>query len=128
MTNFYFEIDKQDDLRKRGPSKENRKDPIVQMGLLLDNNSLPIFYKLFPGNTHDSQTLMPVLTRLKKKFNIGRLIVVADKGLNSGDNIAYNAILGDGYIYSKSIRGPARILRPGCLMMPVTGKFLNSIR
>lgn len=105
VTNFYFEIDKQDDLRKRGPSKENRKDPIVQMGLLLDNNSLPIFYKLFPGNTHDSQTLMPVLTRLKKKFNIGRLIVVADKGLNSGDNIAYNAILGDGYIYSKSIRG-----------------------
>lgn len=105
VTNYYFEIDKQDDLRKKGLSKENRRDPIVQMGLLLDNNSLPIFYKLFPGNTHDSQTLMPIITKLKKMFKIGRLIVVADKGLNSGDNIAYNTILGDGYIYSKSIRG-----------------------
>lgn len=105
VTNYYFEIDKQDDLRKRGPSKENRKDPIVQMGLLLDKVGLPISYKLFPGNTHDSQTLMPMLSEVKKKFGVQRIISVADKGLNSGDNIAYNTILGDGYIYSKSVRG-----------------------
>jgi transposase len=105
VTNYYFEIDKQDELRKRGPSKEHRKDPIVQMGLLLDKAGLPISYKLFSGNTHDSQTLMPMLTDVKRRFGVGRIIAVADKGLNSGDNIAYNTILGDGYIYSKSIRG-----------------------
>jgi len=105
VTNYYFEIDMQDDLRKKGAEKNNRKDPIVQMGLLLDKLGLPITYKVFPGNTHDSQTLMPVLTEIKKKFGVRRVIVVADKGLNSGDNIAYNTILGDGYIYSKSIRG-----------------------
>nr|WP_245561181.1 IS1634 family transposase [Desulfoscipio gibsoniae] len=105
VTNYYFEIDRQDDLRKKGPSKEHRKDPIVQMGLLLDKLGLPISYKLFPGNTHDSQTLMPVLTEVKKKFGVRRIITVADKGLNSGDNIAYSTVLGDGYIYSKSVRG-----------------------
>jgi transposase len=105
VTNYYFEIDKQDELRRNGPSKENKKKPIVQMGLFLDKNSLPISYKMFPGNTHDSQTLMPMLTEIKKTFGVKRLIVVADKALNSGDNIAYNTILGDGYIYSKSVRG-----------------------
>jgi transposase len=105
VTNYYFEIDKQDDLRKRGAEKNKRKDPIVQMGLMMDKNSLPIMYKIFPGNTHDSQTLMPVLAKIKKTFNVGRIIVVADKGLNSGDNIAFNTVLGDGYIYSKSVRG-----------------------
>ena len=105
VTNYYFEIDKQDEWRKKGPSKAHRKDPIVQMGLLLDKCSLPISYKLFPGNTHDSQTLMPMLTEIKKTFGVKRLIVVADKALNSGDNIAYNISMGDGYIYSKSVRG-----------------------
>jgi len=105
VTNYHFEIDKQDDFRRKGADKNNRKDPIVQMGLLLDKMGLPISYKLFPGNTHDSQTLLPILTAVKKKFGIKRIIVVADKALNSGDNIAYNTILGDGYVYSKSVRG-----------------------
>lgn len=105
VTNYHFEIDKQDDLRKKGADKNNRKDPIIQMGLLLDKLGLPISYKLFPGNTHDSQTLMPVLTEIKREFGAKRIITVADKALNSGDNIAYATVLGDGYIYSKSIRG-----------------------
>ncbi len=108
VTNYYFEIDKQDDLRKKGPSKEYRKDPIVQMGLLLDKAGLPISYKLFPGNTHDSQTLMPMLAEVKKKFGVRRIIAVADKGLNSVDNIAFSTVLGDGYIYSKSVRGASK--------------------
>jgi transposase len=111
VTNYYFEIDKQDCLRRNGPAKEHRKDPIVQMGLLLDKAGLPISYKIFPGNRHDSQTLMPILTDVKKKFGVGRIVVVADKGLNSGDNIAYNTILGDGYIYSKSVRGASAEFR-----------------
>ena len=105
VTNYYFETDKQDELRRKGVSKENRKDPIVQMGLLMDKAGLPISYKLYPGNKHDSQTLMPMLTEVKRNFGVKRIITVADKGLNSGDNIAYNTVFGDGYIYSKSIRG-----------------------
>jgi transposase len=105
VTNYYFEIDKQDELRRKGAAKEHRNDPIVQMGLLLDRAGLPISYGLFPGNTHDSGTLMPMLTNIKKNFGVKRIVCVADKGLNSGDNIAYNTILGDGYIYSKSVRG-----------------------
>jgi transposase len=111
VTNYYFEIDREDKLRRKGASKENKKSPVVQMGLLLDKAGLPISYKLFPGNRHDSQTLLPVLTRLKKDFGIGRIVTVADKGLNSGDNIAYNTILGDGYIYSKSVRGASEIFK-----------------
>ena len=105
VTNYYFEIDKQDDLRRKGAEKNRRPDPIVQMGLLMDKSGLPISYRLFPGNTNDSQTLMPVLTEFKKKYGVKRIVTVADKGLNSGDNIAYATVLGDGYIYSKSIRG-----------------------
>jgi transposase len=108
VTNYYFEIDKQDDFRKKGLSKEHRKDPIIQMGLLIDKAGIPISYKLFPGNTHDSQTLMPMLTEVKKKFGVRRIIAVADKGLNCGDNIAYHTVLGDGYIYSKSVRGASK--------------------
>jgi transposase len=105
VTNYYFETEKQDDLRRNGYSKEKRKKPIVQMGLMMDKEGLPIAYKTFPGNTHDSQTLMPVLTEIKKKYKTKRIITVADKGLNSGDNIAFSTALGDGYIFSKSVRG-----------------------
>jgi len=105
VTNFYFEIDLEDDFRKRGASKEKRHDPIVQMGLAVDKQSIPIAYDLFPGNTHDSQTLMPAMQKIKKKYGAERIVVVADKGLNSGDNIAFNTVLGDGYIFSKSVRG-----------------------
>jgi len=105
VTNYHFEIDEQDDLRRKGAAKNHKRDPLVQMGLLLDKASMPISYKIFPGNRHDSQTLMPMLTEIKKNFGVRRIIVVADKALNSGDNIAYNTVLGDGYIYSKSVRG-----------------------
>jgi len=105
VTNYYFEIDKQDDFRKKGCSKEHSPNPIIQMGLAVDRQAIPISYQLFEGNKHDSQTLIPVLKDIKKKYGTEHLVVVADKGLNSGDNIAFNAALGDGYIYSQSIRG-----------------------
>lgn len=75
------------------------------MGLAVDRKGIPISYRLYEGNTHDSQTLMPALKDIKKQYQTERIIVVADKGLNSGDNIAYNTALGDGYVYSKSVRG-----------------------
>lgn len=105
VTNYYFEIDEEDELRRRGPSKEHRPNPIVQMGLLLDNQGLPLAYHLFPGNESEKPSLNPLLNRLKEDYGLGRLVVVADKGLNCGDNIAYQLAQGNGYIYSQSIRG-----------------------
>ena len=105
VTNYYFEIKEPDDFRKKGVSKEHRKSPIVQMGLLMDNNGLPITYKLFEGNTNDCETLMPVLDDLKDDYGLSKIIVVADKGMNTGENIAYNIIKKNGYIYSQTIRG-----------------------
>lgn len=105
VTNYYFEIKEPDDFRKKGISKEYRKNPIVQMGLLMDNKGLPITYRLFEGNTNDCETLMPVLDDLKDDYGLGKVIVVADKGMNTGENIAYNILNKNGYIYSQTIRG-----------------------
>jgi len=104
-TNFYFEIDREDDLRRKGPSKEQRNDPIVGMGLLLDTNNIPIAMKIFPGNQSEKPVIREVISNLKKRNNIsGRTIQVADKGLNCGDNIINALENGDGYIFSKSVR------------------------
>lgn len=111
VTNYYFEIKEPDEFLKKGVSKEHRTTPIVQMGLLMDNSGLPISYKLFEGNTNDSQTLMPVLHDLKEDYGFGRVIVVADKGLNTGENIAYNTLNGNGYIYSQTVRGTNKDLK-----------------
>jgi len=105
VTNYYFEIDMPDDFRKSGVSKEHRPNPIIQMGLLMDNSGLPITYRLFEGNTNDCETLMPVLDELKDDFGLKRIIVVADKGMNTGENIAYNILHKNGYIYSQTVRG-----------------------
>ena len=105
VTNYYFEIDEEDELRRKGPSKEHRTSPIVQMGLLLDSLGLPLAYHLVPGNESEKLSLNPLLNRLKEDFGLGRLVVVADKGLNCGDNIAFQVAQGNGYIYSQSIRG-----------------------
>ncbi len=105
VTNYYFHIDKETELIRKGMSKDRKGKPIVQMGMLLDNNGIPITYKLFSGNTNDFSTLLPILSELKQNYNLKRAIVVADKGLNSGSNKAYNLIKGDGYIFSRSLRG-----------------------
>lgn len=105
VTNYYFEIDMPDDFRKNGVSKEHRPNPIIQMGLLMDNSGLPITYRLFEGNTNDCETLMPVLDELKDDFGLKRIIVVGDKGMNTGENIAYNILHKNGYIYAQTVRG-----------------------
>ena len=104
-TNFYFEIDKEDDFRRKGPSKENRKDPLVGLGLLLDANQIPIWMKLYPGNKSEKPVLREVINDLKDRdAKIGRTIHVADKGLNCAENIAFSKTNKDGYIFSKSVK------------------------
>ena len=136
-TNYYFEIEYNDNdeyvlnddgsikvdkngnkilqkkgYRKRGPEKNHRPDPIIEMGLLMDASGIPIAYNLFSGNESEKLSLVPEIKRLKNKFNFGRTIVVADRGLNCSDNII--KISGtsmemsknkNGYVYGQSVRG-----------------------
>ena len=105
-TNFYFEIDREDDFRKKGPSKEGKKEPIVGLGLLLDKNQIPIGMKMYPGNESEMPKIREAITHLKKQHNIsGKTIHVADKGLNCAENIAFSKKNGDGYLFSKSVKG-----------------------
>lgn len=107
VTNYYFECDPDgpDGLRERGVSKERRPLPIVQMGMLQDADGVPISYRLFRGNTTDGQTMVPVLADMKAEQGIGRVVAVADKGLNNSDNIAALVGRGDGFVLSQSLRG-----------------------
>lgn len=111
VTNYYFEIDKEDNLRKRGISKERRHDPIIQMGLAMDADGVPLHYELFAGNTLDKSTFRSVIGEVRRNYDTGRIIVVADMGIVTGDNIYY--LVGgekrekslNGYVFSFSIRG-----------------------
>lgn len=121
-TNYYFEINYNDtdlvdedgnilqkNYRKRGPEKNHRPDPIIEMGLLMDSNDIPLSYDLFSGNESEKLSLRPIHQKTKAKFGLGRTIVVADRGLNTSDNILFlagkNDKENDGYIYGQSVRG-----------------------
>lgn len=105
VTNYYFEVDEPGGLRQKGVSKEHRKSPIVQMGLLQDSGGIPIGYRLFPGNTPDPCTMLPVLEGMKRDYKCQRVIAVGDKGNNCSTNIAALVAGGDGFVCSQSIRG-----------------------
>ena len=136
-TNYYFEIEyndedifeydnngnvktdkdgipiiKQKGIRKKGPEKNKRPDPIIEMGLLMDSSEIPLAYDLFPGNESEKNSLIPILNRTKRNFELGRTIVVADRGLNTSDNVIQIAGLTleqslkkNGYVYGQSVRG-----------------------
>ena len=103
-TNYYFEIDFEKGDLQKGPCKENRPNPIIGQALLLDGDGVPMGMKMYPGNESEQPKIREVIKELKETHNIkGRTIQVADKGLNSGDNI-YAAIKeSDGYIFSQSV-------------------------
>jgi transposase len=108
VTNYYFEIDFPDgdnDLRKRGVSKEHRVDPIAAMGLFMDSNGLPVNMSIFPGNTSESLTLQPTMKDIKESYGLGRLVVVADKGLNTSNNIDAVVNENDGFVFSQILKG-----------------------
>ena len=131
-TNYYFDIGRSDmdtfddngrpvdgkgnpaeiKYRKRGPEKNHRPDPIVQMGLLMDKNGIPLAFDLFPGNESEKVHMRPIINRVKSQFGSGRVIFVADRGLNTSDNIYFlngdnkaDHNPRDGYVYGQSVRG-----------------------
>ena len=116
VTNFYYEIEDPDDdefdgngevlaqgLRKMGVSKENRKQPIVQMGLFMDDNGLPIAVESFPGNTLDHLTLKTALSKNIDNTELSRFILVSDRGICNYPNILHIKDNGNGYIMAKSL-------------------------
>lgn len=111
VTNYYFEIDEEDELRKKGVSKEHRPNPIVQMGLFMDTMGFPINYELFKGNTNDNRTLIPGMETLGFDLDINNLIYVADKGMMSGNNIRQIRTNKSGYVISYSIRKASKELK-----------------
>ena len=124
-TNYYFEISYNDEdelndkgevikkgQRKKGPSKQHRKTPIIQIGLLMYKNAIPMYYDLFPGNESEKLQMRPTLKKTKAKFGIKRTIIVADRGQNTSDNTVFIAGKNDdvhnnhdGYVYGQSILG-----------------------
>lgn len=117
VTNFFFETEEPDEdeldndgkiieqgLRKMGVSKENRKQPIVQMGLFLDNNGIPISVEMFPGNTLDHLTLRTAMEKTVDTLDLNRFILIADRGMYSGTNMRHVVNKGNGYIVSKSLK------------------------
>lgn len=121
VTNFFFEIPRPDPdvtdadgnvlkkgLRKLGVSKENRKQPIVQLGLFLDDDGIPISFGMFPGNTLDHHTLRPAMERTVDSLGLKRFVLVADRGMHSGANMLHVTDAGNGYIVAKSLRKSAR--------------------
>ena len=104
-TNYYFEIDLEDDLRRKGLGKEHRPNPIVQLGLSMDEEGIPIAYELFPGNESEKLHLRPMVSELVRKYDTSKMIVVADSAQNTGNNIYYLDQARHGYVFSQSIRG-----------------------
>lgn len=106
-TNFYFEKDFAEEgaLGQKGVSKEHSVNPIVQFGLFMDSNKLPVRMRVFPGNTSDSLTYLPMIKAMKENGGFERIISVADKGMNSADNVSYIYSNGDGYVFSQILKG-----------------------
>ncbi|MCK9218313.1 MAG: IS1634 family transposase [Firmicutes bacterium] len=91
--------------KKRGVSKKHQVTPIVQLSLMIDDNGLPVCMRLFPGNTSDGKTLQPTIENVKKNFKLKRLLIIADKGINTSSNIDYIINQGDGFLFSQVLRG-----------------------
>lgn len=131
VTNYYFEIDNEDSFRKKGVSKEHRPLPIVQMGLFMDEKGFPVTYELFPGNTNDCKTFVPMSALVRDQIDVKHLIFVADKGMMSGMNVADVITNHNGYIFSKSVKGGTENLKnvvrdlTGYVKLDASSKVIN---
>ena len=108
VTNYYFEIDMEDELRKKGVCKSHTPNPIVQLGMAMDSDGLPISYEVFAGSESEKLHLRPTVLELKEKYADSKLIAVADSAQNTGNNIYYLDKGKQGYVFSQSIRGGSK--------------------
>ena len=103
-TNYYFEIEQEDGLKQYGPSKEHRPNPIVQMGLFMDGNGIPLAFDITPGNTNEQITLKPLEDKIIKDFQNSKFVVCTDAGLASIDNRKFNNTNNRKFITTQSIK------------------------
>ena len=103
-TNFFFEIEQEDGLKQYGKSKENRPNPIVQMGLFMDGDGIPLTFDITPGNTNEQITLKPLEKKIIKDFETSEFVVCTDAGLASNANRKFNNISGRKFITTQSIK------------------------
>ena len=103
-TNFFFEIEQEEGLRQYGISKEHRPNPIVQMGLFMDGDGIPLAFNISPGNTNEQVTLTPLEERLLQDFKLSRLVVCTDAGLASAANRKFNDKKDRAFITTQSIK------------------------
>lgn len=103
-TNYFFEIEQADGDKQYGYSKEHRPNPIVQMGLFIDNDGLPLSFGIFPGNTNEQVTLKPLEEKILRDFELSKIVVCTDAGLASTDNRKFNDKQGRAFITTQSVK------------------------
>lgn len=103
-TNVFFETESDDDFRKYGHSKENRPNPLVQIGMFMDMDGLPLAMCVNPGNTSEQKTLQPLEEVLAGKFGLSKFVVCTDGGLGSRSNRKYNVTEGRNFITVQSLK------------------------
>lgn len=103
-TNFYFEIEQEDELRKYGKSKEHRPNPIVTMGLFMDADGIPLSFDIFPGNQNEQTTLKPLEQKIIQEFNCSEFIFCSDSGLGSHNNRRFNSFNHRAYVITHSLK------------------------
>lgn len=103
-TNYYFEIEESDELRKYGKSKEHRPNPIVGMGLFMDADGIPLAFDIYPGSQNEQKTLKPLEQKVIRDFECSEFIFCSDSGLASQDNRLFNDMGGRGYVVTQSLK------------------------
>jgi transposase len=103
-TNYFFEIEQEDGIKQYGYSKEHRPNPIVQMGLFMDADGIPLAFSMFDGNSNEQKTLKPLEEKIISYFNLARFVVCTDAGLSSNDNRKFNDKGGRAFITTQSIK------------------------
>lgn len=103
-TNYFFELEQEDGLKQYGPSKEHRPNPIVQMGLFMDGDGIPLAFNITSGNTNEQTTLTPLEEKILKDFELSKFIVCTDAGLASTANRKFNVKEERSFITTQSIK------------------------
>lgn len=114
-TNFFFEIEEAEGLKQYGVSKENRPNPIVQMGLFMDGSGLPLAFSMTPGNENEQTTLKPLERRILKDFSLSKFVVCTDAGLSSNNNRLYNTQGKRAFVTTQSIKKLKKFLKEWAL-------------
>lgn len=129
-TNYYFEIEQEDELRRYGKSKEHRPNPIVTMGLFMDADGIPLAFDIFPGNQNEQTTLKPLESKVIKDFGCSEFIFCSDAGLRSRANRRFNSLGNRSYVITQSLKKMRKedretALKPTQFKKPGSDKWID---